>query len=196
MENKPYHSGDLKNKLIEAGIKLINNGGAEQLSLRKIAVSCGVSHAAPYSHFKNKEELLECMQDYVVSQLLKQMQDIIDSYADKTALGLMIALGKCYVMFFIDNPQYFSFLFSQQIAWANLSLEDDGSENFPPFELFKKSALPIFEANGIPENMWEIKLISCWATVHGLSTIANMQGVHYDKDWESRVEDILWMKNM
>ena len=196
MENKPYHHGDLRNKLIEAGIHIINNEGVEQLSLRKIAVSCGVSHAAPYSHFKNKEELLECMQNYVVNQLLEKMQDIIDSYTDITLLQLMIDLGKSYVMFFVDNPQYFSFLFTQPCTRTNLSLAADGSENFPPFELFKKSALPIFKANGIPENLWEVKLISCWATVHGLSTIANMQGIHYSEDWESKVEEILWMKNI
>ncbi len=196
MDSKPYHHGDLRNNLIEAGIQLINNEGVKQLSLRKIAVLCGVSHSAPYSHFRNKDHLLECMQDYVVIQLVSQMQDIIDSCSDKTSLQLMIDMGKCYVLFFIDNPEYFSFLFTQPCARANLSLEDDGNENFPPFELFKTTVLPIFKANGIPKNLWEVKLISCWATVHGLSTIANMKGVHYSKEWDSKIEDILWMKNL
>lgn len=59
MEKKPYHHKNLKNDLIEKGIELVNKNGINQLSLRKVAQACGVSHAAPYSHFSNKEELLQ-----------------------------------------------------------------------------------------------------------------------------------------
>lgn len=53
-----YHHGNLKKELIEEGIKLMNEVGESGLSLRKIAIRCGVSNAAPYAHFKSKEELL------------------------------------------------------------------------------------------------------------------------------------------
>ena len=48
MEKKPYHHKNLKNDLIEKGIELVNKNGINQLSLRKVAQACGVSHAAPY----------------------------------------------------------------------------------------------------------------------------------------------------
>ena len=48
-----YHHGDLRNALIEEGIKMINTGGEESLSMRKLAEKCGVTMAAPYAHFKN-----------------------------------------------------------------------------------------------------------------------------------------------
>ena len=51
-----YHHGNLRNALIEEGIRMINAGGEDSLSLRKLAVNCGVSNAAPYAHFKNKKE--------------------------------------------------------------------------------------------------------------------------------------------
>ena len=50
-----YHHGQLKQALIEAGIEILNVTTPEQLSLRKVANQCGVSHAAPYKHFKNKQ---------------------------------------------------------------------------------------------------------------------------------------------
>ena len=43
-------------------IKLVNTEGLHSFSLRKVAAACGVSHAAPYSHFQSKEELLDAMQ--------------------------------------------------------------------------------------------------------------------------------------
>ena len=65
MEKKPYHHKNLINDLIEKGIELVNKNGINQLSLRKVAQACGVSHAAPYSHFSNKEELLQEMQLHI-----------------------------------------------------------------------------------------------------------------------------------
>ena len=60
-----YHHGDLKKQLILVGIDIINQEGLEGLSLRKAAERCGVSHGAPYSHFKNKEEYLKNINAFV-----------------------------------------------------------------------------------------------------------------------------------
>ena len=53
MEKKSYHHKNLKNDLIEKGIELVDKYGINQLSLRKVAQACNVSHAAPYSHFSS-----------------------------------------------------------------------------------------------------------------------------------------------
>ena len=50
-----YHHGNLRQALIDAGIKIINESGEESLSLRKVAAECNVSHAAPYAHFNSKD---------------------------------------------------------------------------------------------------------------------------------------------
>lgn len=194
MADTPYHHGDLRNSLIEAGIKLINNEGEEKFSLRKVASLCGVSHAAPYSHFQNKEELLEAMQAHVVNQLMERFEDITKTFSEPNDQKQILMLGKSYVMFFIDNPHYFPFLFSKSYIEINLSLNDDGSKNFPPFELFKTTTLRVLRASGFPEHKLEDAIITCWATVHGLSAIATMKNVHYDKNWEEKIEDIIWNK--
>lgn len=49
MGNKPYHHGNLRDALIKAGLELISTEGEENLSLRKVALKCGVSNAAPYA---------------------------------------------------------------------------------------------------------------------------------------------------
>ena len=43
---------DLRNALIETGIQIVSTEGVNAFSLRKVAAACGVSHAAPYSHFQ------------------------------------------------------------------------------------------------------------------------------------------------
>ena len=194
MSNKSYHHGDLRNSLIEAGIELINQQGFKELSLRKVSALCGVSQAAPYSHFKSKEHLLEAMQNHVTKQFLEVLEASIKEYPDKKDPRGLIHMGKSYVMFFIKNPQYFYFLFSQPVMEINLSLKGDGKSNFSPFELLKSVASSFFEDSGMSEEEMEDAIISLWATVHGLTSIATMKNVHYDKDWETKIEDIIWNK--
>jgi len=73
---KDYHHGNLRKELIEKGIKMINDTGEEKLSLRKLAVECGVSNAAPYTHFKNKDELLKAMSEYILEILTSELEKI------------------------------------------------------------------------------------------------------------------------
>lgn len=194
MPNKPYHRGNLRNSLIEAGIALINREGVNQLSLRKVCALCGVSQTAPYSHFRSKEDLLVAMQHYVTEQFMQVLEDAIASCPDQSDPLVLIQLGRSYVLFFIRHPQYFQFLFSQPIMTVNLSLDGDGAKNFPPFELLKSAVLRIFGAAGMPKEKMEDTIIALWATVHGLSSIATMKNVQYDKDWETKIADIIWNK--
>lgn len=194
MKDKPYHHGNLRNSLIEAGIELINKKGPEQLSLRKVCALCGVSQTAPYSHFQSKEDLLQAMQLYVTEQLMKTLENAIKSCPDQNDPYVLIQMGKSYVMFFVRNPKYFHFLFSQPIMSIDLSLDGDGTKNFPPFNLLKEMVFRVLGEGRMPKEKMEDTIIALWATVHGLASIATMKNVRYDKDWETKIEDIIWNK--
>ena len=58
MAKSTYHHGDLANALVEAALKLVEQGGAEAVSLRDLSQSLGVSRAAPYRHFTDRDVLL------------------------------------------------------------------------------------------------------------------------------------------
>ncbi|BAL00104.1 putative TetR family transcriptional regulator [Oscillibacter valericigenes Sjm18-20] len=195
MSDKKYHHSNLKKALIETGIELINSSGAQNLSLRKIAAQCGVSQTAPYSYFKSKEELLTAMQNYVTEQFMSALQNTVDSFPKQNDPHVLIALGKAYVMFFIKNPQYYTFLFSKEGMTVDLALDADGTKNFPPYELLKKTVFDVFESSGLSDEKLQDNIILLWSTVHGLSAIAGMKNVYYDKNWESKIEDIIWNKN-
>ena len=51
-------TGNLRDDLIRAGIDEINAHGANGFSIRRVAVACGVSSAAPYKHFKDKDDFI------------------------------------------------------------------------------------------------------------------------------------------
>ncbi|MBV6657686.1 MAG: WHG domain-containing protein [Devosiaceae bacterium] len=55
----PYHHGDLRSVLIAQAALALESGGVGKLSLRKLAAAAGVSHNAPYMHFRDKAALLD-----------------------------------------------------------------------------------------------------------------------------------------
>lgn len=58
MTKLPYHHGDLANALVAAASAIVEQDGADALSLRDLAAQLGVSRAAPYRHFEDRDALL------------------------------------------------------------------------------------------------------------------------------------------
>ncbi len=106
-----YHHGNLREALIQAGLESLQVEEVETLSLRKLAEQCGVSPAAPYAHFENKEALLDAMEEYVMAELTKALEQTAREYVGKGTL--LLELGVTYVLFFFENPAYFTTLFSR-----------------------------------------------------------------------------------
>ncbi len=191
MQEKPYHHGNLRNSLIEVGISLIHKEGVDHLSLRRVASLCGVSQAAPYAHFANKEALLDAMRAYATERFKQALEDAKQAVPDEDDPKLLLEMGKRYVLFFLENPQYFNFIYSQPWMQVYLDINNDAEDNFPPYQLLKTHSLRIFRKAGIPDERIEDMLISMWSTVHGLTSIATMSNIHYSKNWSDKIEDII-----
>ena len=172
MTKKQYHHKDLRNALIEKGIEIVNSEGLHSFSLRKVAAACGVSHAAPYSHFQSKEELLDAMQQHITDQFSQMLDEVILNYENTPEL--LKNMGVAYVSFFVDNPHYFSFIYSQSNAKIDLTFLGSDAENFRPFVIYKTDVI-----------------IALWAFIHGLTSLATMNNVSYNGNWKQKVIDYM-----
>ncbi|MBX2799006.1 MAG: TetR/AcrR family transcriptional regulator [Myxococcales bacterium] len=56
-----YHHGDLRRALVEAAEALLEAKGPDGVSMRGAARSAGVSSAAPYKHFRDRDELMSAL---------------------------------------------------------------------------------------------------------------------------------------
>lgn len=179
-----YHHGNLRQALIDAGIRIINENGEENLSLRKAAAACGVSHAAPYAHFKDKEELLEAMKKSVTDRFTDELENAVSK--GRNAEESMILMGKAYISFFSRNPDYFTFLFGKLNICAHLQMDQLHEEDYPPFLLLRKLYKSYLEENGIDQSddEQEIGIIKTWALVHGMAAMACMKGVRSSVNWD------------
>src|SRR6476659_4036663 len=100
---KRYHHGDLRNALIQAGQAILAAEGAAGLDLRKVARAAGVSHAAPYRHFADKQALLAAIAEEGFYQLTEGMDAAIGQ-APASAADQLEQLAHVYVQFAIDHP--------------------------------------------------------------------------------------------
>lgn len=178
-----YHHGNLRQALIDAGIRIINENGEENLSLRKVAAACDVSHAAPYAHFKDKEELIEAMKKSVTERFTDELETAVNK--GRNAEESIIFMGKAYISFFSKNPDYYTFLFGKLNICAHLQMDQFHEEDYPPFLLLRKLYKTYLTENGIEQtdNEQEIGIIKTWALVHGMASIACMNGVHSSVNW-------------
>ena len=188
-----YHHEDLKAELLEAGIKLVSEEGFQTFSLRKLAVECNVSHQAPYSHFENKEKFLEEMQKYITEKFSAELQKTIATSSKKA--NPLEELGKTYFSFFVDNPNYFHFLFGQANINLDLTKNADSEKNYKPYEIFKNLVNQILITNKIKPSKRNDIVISLWAYIHGLTSLATMKNVTYDCDWKSKLHDFITIFN-
>ncbi|MBI3152701.1 MAG: TetR/AcrR family transcriptional regulator, partial [Chloroflexi bacterium] len=100
-KKKTYHHGDLKNALIKAGVEILAKDGVSGLSLRKVAMRAGVSHAAPYSHFADKQALIAAISTEGFRQLYERVSGVAEEYKSQPQKQLVEAAW-AYVQFALD----------------------------------------------------------------------------------------------
>ena len=187
-----YHHGDLRNALIEESIKMINTSGEDSLSMRKLAEKCGVSMAAPYAHFKNKEEMINAIKEYVEESFTTYLETAI-STCENDIEKKIITLGNAYITFFIDNPEYFTFLFSRGYIHANLDFKSSEKKDFKPFKILKDLCSIYFEQKKpeLSDYEKELEIIRIWASVQGLTSIMFMPNVKWSRKWKDEISKLL-----
>lgn len=192
MEDK-YHHGNLKQALIDAGIRIINKEGEQGVSLRKVAAACGVSHSAPYAHYKDKDELLSAIKESVTEQFTEYLNKAVDGMKEESTEKAIVAMGRSYVKFFIDNPDYYQFLFYNQRITVHLMTGELHEEDYPPYLLLKALFFRYLDEKGInlSDEEKEIELIKIWSTVQGIASIACMENVTTSKPWETYLDKLI-----
>ncbi|MFT2020528.1 TetR/AcrR family transcriptional regulator [Streptomyces sp. 796.1] len=110
MATRPYHHGDLRRTLLAAAAATIAERGVAGLSLRALAHSAGVSHAAPTHHFGDKRGLLTAL----AAEGHGMLADALGS-----AGGDLLAVGVAYVRFAVEHRAHFAVMFQPDLYDTN-----------------------------------------------------------------------------
>ena len=160
-----YHHGDLKKAIMDAGLEMVAESGLESLSLREIARRIGVTTAAPYYHFKDRQSLLIELAIRGYEELFETVRRARETASD--GADEVTVTATAYLRFGRDHRALYAIMFSgeftthprlqEMVAVANRSLDlvrqsISATSNLDPV----KSAEAAFCA---------------WSLVHGILTL-------------------------
>lgn len=168
-KSKPrYHHGDLRHALIEASLALISEEGFSALTLREVARRAGVTHAAPYRHFADKEALLAAVAEEGFRTMTAQMRERM---AQETgSLERLAACGIAYVLFSIQHPAHFRVMFGPHFT-RRVDHESMANEGGNAFGLLMQSIIEGQKAGELREGEPMPLALMAWSLVHGLASL-------------------------
>lgn len=164
-----YHHGDLKNALIEAGIQILSKEGVGALSLRKVARQAGVSHAAPYAHFTDKQALIAAISTEGYKELYERISQAAVRYANDP-LRQFVESSWAYVAFALDEPAHFKITLSGVV---------EKEKDYPAFvEIAQKNYQLLLEiitacqsAGILDPGAPDLMAVSVWGLIHGFVSL-------------------------
>jgi AcrR family transcriptional regulator len=160
---RPYHHGKLREALLDAAWRKVDAQGADALHMRELARELGVSSAAPFRHFADRQALLGAVAERAAEQLGRSLDEASDGCAD--ALTQFRAISVAYVRFAAEHPALFDLMHQQESAAGRfLGQVDDERRQ-------KLIALIIEGQNAglIPEADPELIALTSEALTHGLA---------------------------
>ena len=119
-----FIENSVRTRLILAGISEIEEHGVNDFSLRRAALSAQVSCAAPYRHFKDKEEFISEIIRYICAKwelLCHQIVTVFEHEARRKVIELAVA----NLRFWIANPNFRSVLMTVSHTGADGLLQFD-----------------------------------------------------------------------
>lgn len=162
-----YHHGDLKKALLAACLKWIEKKGKESLSLRALAQQIGVSHAASYRHFQDKNDLLQALAEEGFRIFHEYLEKAL-KLKNKTAEERFIEQGLQYIRFAKSHQEHFQLMWSAEIQ-RNKS-EGVKTEAQRGFQALLTATEEWKQEIGLVFDSLEIAL-QAWIQVHGTATL-------------------------
>jgi AcrR family transcriptional regulator len=182
LANNSYHHGDLKEALIAASHKILTEKGADSLSLRAVAAEAGVSHMAPYSHFKSKKSLFQEVAASGFDELASKMTN--DSEGLTKASELILSYGVTYIEFALAQPQLYRLMLGQveNLGRRGAHKTDEGLipvqaslEVSPELQRSSKRPFDLLESAFAQTSRNELNIkaqaLGAWSMVHGMAAL-------------------------
>jgi len=154
-----YHHGDLAAACVEAGVRLVEAGGPDALTIRGVARMAGVSHTAPLHHFPDRPALVAAVAERGFELMLERLAVEVGPAAGPRER--LRAYGIAYVLSAADHPGLFSLMFGPTPQPAGEAA----------YVLLIRLCAEAQAAGELPgDDPYRLALL-LWSTVHGLAAL-------------------------
>ena len=168
MPRRPYHHGNLREALLRGAVRVIAEVGPAAFTLREVARRAGVSHNAPYRHFRDKDALLAAVAAQGFRELTRAMRDAGEQQA--LALEKLKQSGLAYVAFAVRRPEHFTVMFDAPVCTSKDPEYVQASQE--AFNTLVNYIRNCQEEGQLPEGNTLERTLYAWSLVHGIAKLA------------------------
>jgi AcrR family transcriptional regulator len=164
-----YHHGNLKEALVRAALELIAQKGPSGFTFAEAARSAGVSAAAPYRHFRDRDELLSDVARRGFEQFAQALAKAWDDGRPDPFTAFK-RLGEAYLQFARAEPAFYSAMFETGIPLdADPALRQAGDRAFAVLRTATEKLIATMPAKDRPPAL--MMALHIWALSHGIASL-------------------------
>jgi len=160
---KPYHHGALRAALLAAADRLVRTRGGGAVTLREVARKAGVSHAAPYHHFRSRDELLAAVAAAGFDRLRVEIDTTLGG-APASPEARWRAGAASYLRFALDNGNLYRIMFDDAGSGRSPALIAAARGAFEPLVAGARATTSEADAEELAR--------TAWALLHGIAILA------------------------
>ncbi|EIE03126.1 TetR/AcrR family transcriptional regulator [Leptospira licerasiae] len=157
----------VREDLISAGTELLKTTPLEEISLRKVAALAGVSHAASYHHFENKNALLAAISERGFQKYFSEYQMELEK-TENDFLGRFRALGWTYIQFILNNQQFARIMFGGIDINLHPTLSAVSRRTYRQLHEIIRMGQRL---GAIKSGQTREKTVASWSMIHGIAML-------------------------
>jgi len=179
-----YHHGQLREALIESALNILKEKGPAGLNLRALAQATGVTQAAPYSHFRDKDDLLAAAAEAGFQRLALQMAE--DAAGLRDTRARIEKLMASYIRFAVENKALFQLMFSSELA---------DMKNHPTLAMTAGKSYALISAalskRLQPGEDTPFLTVALWSLCHGITSLIIDEKINLKQFGADSVDDFI-----
>jgi AcrR family transcriptional regulator len=164
-----YHHGNLREALIRAALDLIGQKGAAGFTFADAARMAGVSSAAPYRHFRDREALM--------ADVARRGFELFAAALDRAwndgrpePMRAFEGIGRAFLDFARREPAYYTAMFEAGVALdADPDLRQAADRAFGVLRAASESLCALLPRDARPPAL--MMSLHVWALSHGIASL-------------------------
>ncbi len=168
MTRRAYHHGNLRETLLQGAVRVIAELGPAAFTLREVARRAGVSHNAPYRHFRDKDALLAAVAAQGFRELTQAMRE--EGERQSKPLEKLKQSGLAYVAFAVRRPEHFTVMFDTPVGNSkDPEYLHASQESFNTLVSYIRNCQ---DEGQLPVGKTMERALYAWSLVHGIAKLA------------------------
>ncbi len=168
-ERRGYHHGNLSEALVQAALDLIAKFGPAGFSFAEVTRAVGVSPAAPYRHFRDRDALMADIAERGFERFAAELAAAWDQGRPDPRAAFK-AVGQAYLAFARAEPAYYAAMFEARLPPdMNRELARAADRAFGVLRQASEALIAELPEGGRPPAL--MMSLHVWALAHGIAAL-------------------------